>query len=140
MKWIFGIALPLLLISPFYLNYSGFCWSDRQFMTDAKMIHSAMGEIVSLNNSRRVDSMAKQPIPYLDIEDFKRENPDCCRIHAFSGDGPPFPLRFADLLLGRVHDWIVVTWRQRYLNSSGQREDIFKTSYLYLGNCGKTVN
>ncbi len=139
-KLLLGIAAAVSLaiaISPFYLNYVGYCWSERNFITDEAMIHSAIGEIISINNSKR---SVGQPLVYLDTDDFMRLNPECCLVHAITGDGPPFSLSFLDRILGNVHDWVVVIWRQRTINAIAQQDSVLRTNYLYFNGCGKSVN
>lgn len=78
------------------------------------------------------------PIPYKDVDDFLRANPDCCEVRsAMTFDGPEGRVAtFFDRLAGREFDFIKVRYLVKYMENG--KEKLTQTSYYAgLSNCGR---
>lgn len=58
-----------------YLNFSGFCYSKGQYLSDEDLIHAAVQDV--LNRQSRDDA---SHIRYDSVEQFIRQNPACCIV------------------------------------------------------------
>lgn len=74
-RYAFG-AIAIVVICVMALNYSGFCYSKRTWMSDDDYIRRAVEERVSRSYMRD---------QYKSIDDFLAKNPRCCTVYRFSG-------------------------------------------------------
>lgn len=119
---IFALLL-LLIIVPSGLNYSGFCMSERRWLSDEEMIRSHLKTFDSIGSLETVD-------------EFLERNPECCRFSGALGQNWPF---FLDRIGGYFGGYILIT-NSTFLYID---DDEIKERYLYsndgepITNCGK---
>lgn len=135
--WAVVVAIILALLGLLYLIYNGYCWKTKSFMTDDEKIEAAIRSAMASANSVIIGS-DKTPVPYKDIEDFRRANPDCCQIRGADSEGYP-PLGFFARITGAVHDWVRVAYAKRYAYPDGRREDKNVANLIFLNACGVDV-
>src|SRR3954452_10054553 len=75
------------------LNFSGFCYPKRRYFSGAELIESAIKDNFSRHSPRSQTGRQKM---YTSIEDFHRQNQDCCEINRWIDRpfGTPLLLRF----------------------------------------------
>jgi hypothetical protein len=62
------------------LNFTGFCYSQRRYLTDDDFFLSAKS--VALNDLRRYPGQAS----YESVEALDHDNPKCCKLNREGGD------------------------------------------------------
>lgn len=143
----FQVLLLLVLISPFVLgglNYAGFCIPEGRFLSDEEKIRTAVGwvngeHVYIQNNGER---KAYKSIPYNDVDDFLRQNPECCQVLTGKGRHPedrPYPSIFARM--GGIYTGDVnINYVANYMDDEGHKQSIKYRRRISLSNCGKNTS
>ncbi|MBC1235979.1 hypothetical protein [Nostoc sp. 2RC] len=128
------IGIPLsVLFAYFGLNYSGFCFAKMRYLSDEerfRMVFDYQNERTDLGRS------SYNYIKYESFDEYIKENPDCCSINP----GGPYEIRQASFL-NRIFgydapDVIVIKFKVRYLDETGNKR-AFETHFENtLQNCG----
>lgn len=113
----FKALLLLILGTPFLLgmlNYGGMCIPKGRWLSDEEKIRKV------------VEVMVENSKPHQTVDEFLRNNPDCCSVGMhLSGDY--FPPAFMDKLLGNYEDKVEV----KFVANNEKRQ-----SQFVIGNCG----
>ena len=120
---IFGGAL--LLVE--YLNFSGFCYPQRRYLSSDDLIASAVKD--SMRRHAPVPNSPSQ-IGYASLEDFNRQNHNCCDINRWSTSGLAGPVW--GRTLGYYEALVSITFR----TAEGDGADNFYTSMTAVDSCG----
>jgi hypothetical protein len=144
------LTLMLILLLPLVLrgslNYSGFCWAEKRWLSDEERIDAAIEHLIAQEEMYLdgVDGLKYyKVIPYKSVAEFKEKNHDCCSMAYFSGfqdypfqfwDG--FEARWLPLLLykgqyehqGRLYSYEVERW-------GGEIPPV-----EFINNCGISYN
>jgi hypothetical protein len=105
------LVLLLWLVLRASLNYSGFCWAEKRWLSDEELIMNA------LDQAKIENIIQESP------KDFLLKNSKCCSIPKIAGDSfvpPNFYLQLSGKHLKNV---------EIHLNES-------KSLYPYMSNCG----
>lgn len=140
-----------------YLNFLGFCFTDKRFLSDQEKTNIVVREVlaayprpgetvnqVSVVNGvqvwTRVKVSPENLIPYRDINEFFSQNPDCCKVTKVYHDGEGLvALDFVDRICGRVSDFVEVKYFVRYRDEQGVERKKSIRTFPAISNCGKTV-
>src|SRR5690349_7104638 len=78
-----------VLLTVEYLNFSGFCYSQRSYLSSDELIASAVNE-----NLRRRTPVPNSPSQkaYASLTDFYQQNSNCCEINRWSSSGFASPV------------------------------------------------
>lgn len=135
------------------LNYAGFCLREGRFLTDEEKVQIAVAFVMAdyppvLARTRTTEqggvwrnvveyARPQAPIYYLDAGEFSRVNQDCCALAAEPGvtQAPLFWSR----VLGRLSDFVRVSYRVRYLEPSGAEAGQDVVQWVAVTNCGRAV-
>lgn len=147
-------ALILLFGAPLgvgTLNYAGFCLKDGRILSDEEKVQIAVSYVMAgyppvLAQTRATDrdgvwrnvveyARPKDPIYYLDAGEFSRVNRNCCAVAARPGRAQA-PL-FWSRVLGRLSDFVRVSYRVRYLEPSGAEGGQDHEQWVAISNCGR---
>lgn len=156
-----AILLSLLIAAAtafFALNYLGFCFSGMRFLSDDEKIKVVVEQIltmyprrdevvdmVSIVNGKQVRTRVKRdpenPIPYRDIDEFFKLNPNCCKVSKqVQDEGGWMAADLADRMCGRVSDFVDVTYFVRYRDAHGVEQKKAIRTMPALSNCGEPVD
>jgi hypothetical protein len=153
------MTLILFLVTIFVygaLNYSGFCFKEMRYLSDAEKIELALNSIIKEQTSpgKRVNVftdndklIVREIIPYSSKNDFIKKNTDCCKEIVpsngiFAED--PSPTLF-DRILGRYSYGIRVSYVEKRIETiaqkdgaegNGKRYEVRIHGLLPYGNCG----
>jgi hypothetical protein len=127
----------LILFVYFGLNYSGFCFAEKRYLSNEEKIRA----VFDLQNSRDILPIENFPDPehikYKSFDEYIALYPECCSVNP----GGPYevpPAKFLDRILGYDSgDVVVINFKVRYLNENGSLETAEVRFDNYLQNCGK---
>jgi len=122
--WVIYILLLLLAIGsvPAGLNYSGFCWEQKRWLSDEEFLLAMLGyeEGDTIRNEER--------------KTFLREHPDCCYLS--TGDIPLRDngtfIRFLNRIMGTYASGEVHSKRHK----QNELEDDYNLQSIVLDTCG----
>jgi hypothetical protein len=121
---VLGVALAVLQ----YLNFSGFCYEQGRFYSDRELEDIAIREQMKLQDS----SNPERNHVYKSAEDFRAENPGCCRVFR-SGNMLP------DSILVRIVGWYVSDTEVAYRANDSRGKYSFYLSDTFMNACGKRL-
>lgn len=139
------------------LNYSGFCFRELRYLSNAEKKRLAV-ELVSsgkfnTNTGHYISSVSGKPdrwektLPYESVEEFLKENPDCCTLvpkeRGYHDDFTP--PTFWERLSGKYNYGVLVKAQYKYITGpidekgkEGVGHEIHRsgTGHFSFGNCG----
>ena len=138
-----GLALTALTVA-LSLTYNGYCISERRYLSEREMFDTAILEVIKSRTYPRIPSVSRwtridgwRMIPYKNIDDFKAQNPNCCRWTARNvGDSAPF-VSLSDQLFGAANHFIAVDYIARYLDGNNNEQREATTAHIRLSACGR---
>lgn len=109
-----------------YLNFSGFCYSERRYLKDQELIDAAVRHAIA-----RLDRFPNH-LTYSSAEEFHSVNQNCCRIYK---EGHP---SLPEGTWVRILGWYVAVVRVWYkVEENGPRN--YYDSYVSLNACGQVL-
>ncbi len=151
-KFILAVLLTVILS----LNYLGFCYSQKRFLSDEEKLNIVVKEIlaseaerfkyykrvISLdkNNERRMQLEKEypgEPVPYRDINEFFFLNPGCCAVGTeLTFEGAISHLSHWNRLVNTISLVVTIKYLKRYRDNEGviQTKPV-KHDWL-ITNCG----
>lgn len=142
------ITLVLVVIVILSLNYAGFCFAERRFLSDEEKIKIAIKYILSTYPpvidlfEERNEIVVKigrntpaDPIRYDSMEDFLSQNPSCCKITK-TMERSGYTVRLEHKLLGSVNTFVELKFKVKYVDEKGIVRTAMKTRYVAVSNCG----
>lgn len=132
-----GVLLILFLFVYFGLNYSGFCFAEKRYLSDEDKIRAEF----DYQNSRNTLPLDNFPDPkhikYKSFDEYIALYPKCCAVNP----GGPYevaPAKFLDRILGyNSGDVVVINFQVRYLDENGSLKTVENRFENYSHNCGK---
>jgi hypothetical protein len=125
------------------LSFSGFCFGSLRFLPDEEAIDAAIDDVLAMGrhvietpDGGYTTFRPEKPVYYADRGEFRRLNPDCCKIVAHD----PVWIDFTHVLLGYAAKSVHVRYMVRFIDQSGgvaQREAVAQRA---VGNCGDVLN
>lgn len=137
-----------------YFNYSGYCFEQGRYLSDAEKIDLAARNVMGfyraridyekarekrdISQGRPGNEQPKVYIPYQDINEFFLLNPECCKVTKEFHDGDGFvAVEFWDRITGSVSDYVTVEYFVRYRDLQGlEHRELIKTHPI-ISNCGR---
>ncbi len=138
-----ALLAPLWIVAG--LNYSGFCWEQKRWLSEEEKIHRAIVDRFVSSSNYRVqvahsvgDTLVEKEnlsTPYSSFEDFISANPNCCslNISESADSGPP---TFWTKVKGGYSDTAVIHYGKAHRTFDGSNPS---KSVSYIDNCGRTV-
>lgn len=131
-----GVLLSLVFIY-FGLNYSGFCFAEKRYLSDEEKIRAEF----DYQNSRDTLPLDNFPDPkhikYKSFDEYVALYPECCSVNP----GGPYevaPVEFLARILGyNSGDVVVINFQVRYLDENGLLKTVENRYENYSRNCGK---
>lgn len=138
--FLFVGGVLLILFVYFGLNYSGFCFAEKRYLSNEEKIRA----VFDYQNKRtdllyrvHVEPNNNKYIPYKSFDEYIALYPECCSVNP----GGPYevpPAKFLDRIFGYHSGDIVVTnFQVRYLDENGSLKTAEVRFDNYLENCGK---
>ncbi|MBD2247727.1 hypothetical protein [Nostoc sp. FACHB-888] len=135
-RFLFVGGVLLILFVYFGLNYSGFCFAEKRYLSNEEKIRAEF----DYQNSRNILPIENFPVPkhikYKSFDEYIALYPECCSVNP----GGPYevsPEKFLDRILGyNSGDIVVINFHARYLNKNGKIETVETRLENYSGNCG----
>jgi hypothetical protein len=125
------------------LSYSGFCFSSYEFLSDEEAINAAIDDVMSMGvhiveNPRGdyAQFFPEKQVRYTGREEFRRLNPDCCKIVPHDR----FWIEFRHELFGLAAKSVRVHYMVRYIAESGAIAQQEAGARRAVGNCGRVLN
>jgi hypothetical protein len=154
------LLLLLWLVLRASLNYSGFCWAEKRWLSDEEV----MDNMIAVVNSERLpfsrwrefgvdetnrDEYKKYEgykfLPYQSIKDFKQQNPDCCKLDGYpSVENLPqgdelIDFYFFARLIGVFGYSGVIDYVARHEKPDGNSDNRKIQVYPTATNCGEAI-
>ncbi len=145
LNWRIYFAVPLVVAwLHASLNYSGFCFEKKRYLSDEEKFRIGFETFNSRKNvpirtvtKDAIHLNAYEQIKYESFEQFMESNPKCCAINP----GGPYdvaPSDFWDRITGYDSGEVMVrTFTAHYLDENGERKSEEITTTTVLQNCGK---
>ena len=136
-RFLFVRGVLLFLLVYFGLNYSGFCFAEKRYLSNEEKIRAEF----DYQNSRDVLPIANFPDPkhikYKSFDEYIALYPECCP----DNPGGPYevpPAKFLDRILGyNSGDVVVINFQVRYLDENDSLKTVENRFENYSRNCGK---
>ena len=139
-------ALLLVPVTLGGLNYSGMCIPEGRWLSDEEKIDIVIKKIIAAKQVYLMYGVAGskdyEMIPYASVEEFKKENPNCCEVKfAYK----PQDVQLIHHLLGKVSFWIPVVRSKTQYEYDGKVYEYdnnistingFGLPYIPMSNCG----
>ena len=110
------------------LNFSRFCYSKGEFMSDRELIDLAIGYELKIYESVRIRNHYE--IEYSSIADFMRKNPNCCAIRNWWGENR------GEQFLGKIFGFYRSEVSMKFkLYDDWEKPEFF--SDVYISECGE---
>lgn len=149
-RWVLAFAIlivagmPLVILS---LSFDGYCFRERRYLSENESFQAAIATILARKSEQLIsyrpgliNFSAVLVIKYADSDDFRRQNPDCCRaVPHNTGDSGPYT-SFGQRLFGHAAKIVSVSYTVRYLDEAGARKKATKTEQFAITNCGRAWN
>lgn len=146
---VIGVVVIICAVAAGYLalNYMGFCYKERRFLSEEEMVSIAVKYILAtyppvvelhegkggavINIGR---GAPERSIAYKGISDFMAENQNCCEKTTIGREGYAISLEYR--LLGSANAFVKVKYMVMYVDVSGVRQSSERTEYVAISNCG----
>jgi len=159
-KFILAVLLTIILS----LNYFGYCYSQKRFLSDEEKLNIVVKYILtfevamSQENSEYIERVKLvdkdkgqklqlekdqqgEYVPYHNIEDFFALNPSCCQVttnyKSIGGEGDT--VSCWNRLTGFKSSVVGVRYLSRYRNSEGTIQSKPREIFPGVNNCGELV-
>jgi|GEM_PF-5777787 len=146
------LALMLTIIVPAFLNYSGMCIPEGRWLSDEEQLELALHDFrgwPDFNYLREhltdseIDDLRNdyEPVPYESTEDFKRENPRCCKVLGPDSDRPYWGVDSSARFFGSRANVIEMRYAARFRNKRDKNIVVFRdhVEYQVITNCGLII-
>jgi hypothetical protein len=126
----------MLVILP-ALNYSGFCLSERRYLTEREVIDIGVREHFQKYPPAAYADFSKvvRPIDYASVGDFMVRNPKCCSVTETSREGVTPGL--IDRLVGRFAGFVRIEYKLEDNVPGAPDKNVV---WVAVTNCGKPWN
>lgn len=142
----FVIIIPsvvfLYLIFVGTMNYAGFCWDQKRYLSEEEKIRIAIKGIneldfVYIRDKGESDGSSNfDYIRYENVEEFLKKNPSCCRILYLPYKDHVPPRHLMDRIWGTSGGTVEINFRARYQDKKGEEKEGDATWYVNQQNCG----
>jgi hypothetical protein len=129
------MLLPLLFLMLGSLNYSGFCYSKKRWLSDEEIIRAA---VFQANSSTTLAVLGiRNGVPYESVDDLLAANPGCCSIgHDGGGEGPRKPFSTFEKLTGFGGEVVTIKFTAKCMDEYGRQQPARLRLTLAVTNCG----
>jgi hypothetical protein len=125
------------------MSYSGFCFAGWRSLSDDEAIDAAIDHVLTLP-LHAVEAPSggfmrfgpEKQVGYRDRHEFRRLNPDCCKIVAHN----PVWIGFKHQLFGYAAKSVHVRYNVRYINEFGGVSQMEAEAQRAITNCGHILN
>jgi len=138
-----GWGILLFFAVVLLLPYTGFCFTHFRYLSDDELIDAAIRDVMASGGHSiaapaggYINFRPERPIRYGAVAEFRRLNPNCCRIVP---NDPRWGSLF-DEISGRAAKNVELTYKVRYLTESGAESSMEAFAYRVVGNCGQVLN
>ncbi len=123
------------------LNYTGFCWPEKRWLSYAERIDLAIEKV---NKNPMIDHLRDELAdkyrgaehkPYTSVEAFKQQNPKCCEVIIVQQ--PTWGSKLHKVLFGHYAATVRIPYTLRLYNEDGSIEHIPTETYAPITYCGK---
>ena len=149
-SFLFVGGVLLILFVYFGLNYSGFCFAEKRYLSNEEKIRAEFDyqnsrDTLPLDNppnsehvkDKSFDGYNLEHIKYKSFDEYIALYPKCCSVNP----GGPYevpPENFLDRILGyNSGDVVVINFQVRYLDENGSLKTVENRFENYSRNCGK---
>ncbi len=155
------ITVSLLFIfSCSAVNYSGFCWSQKRYLSDQEKINFVVDhvlqryrpqvEIYEMIDDKKL-LLSRKDIPnnlilYQSKKDFFGSNKNCCEVKKTLdksidlNDGEPGEISFFHRISGTVSDLVHLKYLVRYKDSDGDIVSVLHHTSIAVSSCSSIPN
>lgn len=154
-RWFFAIIFMFFAVCYVFrasMNYSGYCFTERRWISDEELIRQEVERIVAYQLTRKyvvtdnigwTESKKYRPTaPYNTVEEFITENPDYYRIgfhnlwdDFYFGDGLASKSMRAKFN-GDQKFFLAIRYKSYYLDDNGIKRTKVESHKNIIGNCG----
>jgi hypothetical protein len=146
------IASLSVVVAAGALTYSGCCIWQMRYVSDEEKIRNVVSRIVSVmmqgkdrhyhmavrTDQGYVEYPESKIVPYASVEDFLKENENCCSVGLRSGL-EHIPRTFVRRLVGAVSDFVVVKYKRQFVDAEGTLHSEYVTAQIAVDACGIPV-
>lgn len=139
----FLLGLVVYAIVHLTMNYSGFCWRQKRWLSKQEIIEAGIDYALKRENINvaitspggSITLIVLKGIPYKSRQEFLMLNPGCCSIVEKADEG--FRPTFLQKLAGNGRAIVKVNYKFRYLDEvDGNQKVIQHILYPFISNCG----
>jgi hypothetical protein len=134
------VALGALLLAVVWwpgMKYFGYCHGSGRFLTDREKVDAAIGSAIA-SYPPTLASLGnyppENPIRYASIEEFRRLNPDCCRLSETAPNAPE--VSFLSRVQGSNSTYVHVDYLVRFRDKNGTEITERSGTFSAISNCG----
>jgi hypothetical protein len=120
-------AIVAVIIVVEYLNFTGFCYTDKRYHSDQELTDFAITR--ALEFGKDTDS-PEEPKIYRSIDEFHEVNPDCCVLYKWGHPGQE------EGIWVRIFGWYISVAEISYLNKTSGQERFYQAE-VYMSACGE---
>ena len=131
------------------MNYTGYCHAEGRYLSDQEKFDSAIQYVldrypptisktvvVDVNGTKQTREhwyMPENIIRYNGIDDFKKNNQDCCKLSKTAGEGRRHSI--LDRLTGNASGFVIINYKVMYIENSFKNHAMDVTA-VTVKNCG----
>jgi hypothetical protein len=146
-KWIVVTIFLAVLVQGGWrarLSYTGYCFKEERYLSDQEKIDAVITEALMtyppvLEERDDVGRLTlfrpKNWIPYKDVNEFKRLNPNCCQLTTRGDEG--YKITFSERLFGDVSTLVHIRYLVRYRDDQGSLVEAPIEYSPAVSNCGR---
>lgn len=136
-----AIFILVLLLMIGILSYSGFCIKNMGYLSDEEKIRIAVKFILKDNKVYKRTSDIDNVRPYHDVDEFLKDNPDCCQVGfkfmSCSSFFRCFELFTLPAIFGRHSDQVFIKYVSPYAEEIRDTGSYYKSKEnIAITNCG----
>lgn len=129
----FVVASLCALIVYETLNFTGFCYEQKRYLSDEELINAAVryeiGEQYNLH-AHNIDDRPAWTRRYISVEEFHHINPNCCFVHRWG-----FPGNYGEGIWTRIFGWYVALVDLQFrTRDTGPKQ--FYSAAAFVNACG----
>ena len=145
LSFLYTAPLWVIFAVPATLNYSGYCWEEKRWLSDEEKIRRMIyitnksGYIRIENKNKKGDYIQIKNIPYKDIDDFLQKNPDCCNVdssYPYSSEGVLPLFDFWDYVFLGGGYVVHLNYLENYIDEDNIHQSHKVERQSVISNCG----
>lgn len=143
-------VLAAIILASGFLHLQGVCISEARVLSDEEKLRRIIEnvnsrEIISVDIKKPDESGTPRPyleaykqVPYASVDEFLKQNPDCCKFGNYEklGNTPSSPSTWFSRFMGVYAGEAEINYTARYLDEHGAEKQTPYGGWRTIQNCG----